>query len=241
MLVQAEAHARFIAAGLCLTLRARLGRSSQPVERERLALHRGFADYLGFLVTRGIIETQFCGFEDTSSWRGSIIAPNHPSILDALLVASRLPGLDCVMNSRLLRDPVMSGAAHLCGFIRNDTALSMVRDTRDRLAAGHNVLIFPEGTRTGCGEAVGPFRHGYALAALRAGAPIRTVLIECDSDYFGRDFFFFRRADCPIRYRITAGAVFHPPASGNARVLSSEIEEYFRGALVREGPGVRRQ
>ena len=120
------------------------------------------------------------------------------------------------MNSRLLRDPVMSGAARLSNYIRNDTPLSMVRDARDRLLAGRNVLIFPEGTRTS-GSPVGSFRHGYALAAARAGAPVRTVLIECDSEYFGRDFRFFRPACCPVRYRLTASRVFHPARDEDPR------------------------
>lgn len=238
---QADAHLRFIAAGLFLTLRWKLGAHVRSAEAERLQLHRRFARYVALLERRGIIQTEFIGFEKAENWRGSVIAPNHPSILDALLVISRLPGLDCVMNSRLLRDPVMSGAAHLCGFIRNDTPLSMVRDTRDRLAEGHNVLIFPEGTRTGCSETIGPLRHGYASAAARAGAPVRTVLIECDSDYFGRDFAFFRPAPCPIRYRLTAARVFETGTERNPRRISAEIEDYFRASLTRDGRGVRRR
>lgn len=236
---QALAHLRFIAGGLQLSLRATTLRAGRP-SSEGLSLQPQFASYVDLLVRWGIIELEFSGFEHAESWRGSVIAPNHPSILDAILLGAHLPGLDCVMNSRLLRDPVMSGAARLCNFIRNDTPLSMVRDSRDRLAAGRNVLIFPEGTRT-CGSPVGPFRHGFALAAARAGAPIRTILIECDSDYFGRDFRFFRPAPCPIRYRLTASRVFHPARDEDPRACSAEIEEFFRASLVRDDQGVRRR
>ena len=137
---QTAAHLYFIAAGLQLTLRA-ARRGRRTASGERLHLHRRFARYVALLERWGIIQVEFSGFEQAAAWKGSVIAPNHPSILDAIILCSRLPGLDCVMNSRLLRDPVMSGTAHLCGFIRNDTPLSMVRDTRDRLLAGHNVLI----------------------------------------------------------------------------------------------------
>lgn len=236
---QAAAHLFFIASGLGFTLRAALG-PGISADIARLALHRRFDHYVALLLGWGIIELDVSGFEDAASWRGSVIAPNHPSILDAVLLCTLLPGLDCVMNSRLLRDPVMSGAARLCGFIRNDTPLSMVRDARDRLAAGRNVLVFPEGTRT-CASPVGPFRHGFALAAARAGAPIRTVLIECDSDYFGRDFRFFRPAPCPIRYRLTASRIFHPSRDEDPRACSAEVEEHFRAFLVRDENGVRRR
>jgi len=235
---QAAAHLYFIAAGLHLTLRAAL-RGRPATSGDRLHLHRRFGRYIELLERWRIIQVEFSGFDQSASWHGSVIAPNHPSILDAIILCSRLPGLDCVMNSRLLRDPVMSGTAHLCGFIRNDTPLSMVRDTRDRLAAGQNVLIFPEGTRTN-GYPVGSFRHGFALAAARAGAPVRTILIECDSDYFGRNFSFFRPAPCPIRYRLTASQVFFPAKDEDARATSAEIEEFFRASLWHDGNGVRR-
>jgi 1-acyl-sn-glycerol-3-phosphate acyltransferase len=229
---QTAAHLIFIASGLRLTLQAALPHGTDPAAA-RLALHARFVGYLDRLIRWGIIEVEFSGFQDAGSWHGSVIAPNHPSILDAVLLYTRLPGLDCVMNSRLLADPVMSGAARLCDFIRNDTPLSMVRETRDRLAAGRNVLIFPEGTRTSH-RPVGAFRHGFALAAARAGAPVRTVLIECDSDYFGRDFRFFRAAPCPIRYRLTASRVFHPSRDEDPRAISAEVEEFFRAALGRK-------
>ncbi len=241
--LQICAHLYFILGGLGITLRYAvckiLGRVPSDPQHERLRLHRHFTRYIGLLERNGMLEVSFTGFDDALAWRKTVIAPNHPSIFDAVLLMSRLPGLDCVMNSRLLRDPVMAGASRLCGFVRNDTPLSMVKDCRDRLAAGHNILIFPEGTRSN-GHPVGPFHHGYALAAARAGAVIRTVLIECDTDYFGRSFSFFRQTRCPVRFRLTTGQTFHPSPDEDPRIVSAKIEEYFRANLVRDDNGVRR-
>lgn len=241
---QLGAHLYFILSGLAITLRyaARKlsGVQTADHQRERLRLHRHFTRYVGLLEHNGMLEVAFSGFDEAASWRKTVIAPNHPSIFDAVLLMSRIPGLDCVMNSRLLRDPVMAGAARLCSFVRNDTPLSMVKDCRERLADGHKILIFPEGTRS-TGRPVGPFHHGYALAAARSGAMIRTVLIECDSDYFGRDYSYFRPAPCPIRFRITAGETFHPSPDDNPRDVSSAIEKYFHTNLVRDENGVRRR
>lgn len=240
---QTYAHLCFILSGLAITLRYAtrkfLTRSPADTTLERLRLHYHFTRYIGLLERNRILEVSFSGFEDAATWRKTVIAPNHPSIFDAVLLMSRMPGLDCVMNSRLLRDPVMAGAARLCGFVRNDTPLSMVKDCRDRLANGHNILIFPEGTRS-TGRPVGPFHHGYALAAARSGAVIRTVLIECDTDYFGRDFSYFRPAPCPIKFRVTAGETFHPSPDDNPRDVSATIETYFQSQLVRDENGVRR-
>jgi 1-acyl-sn-glycerol-3-phosphate acyltransferase len=233
--VQIAANLYCIASGLWLTarwaLRCAAGGRENNVAEERRGLQRRSVRYLALLEKWNVVRVEFRGFEDCGDWRGSVLAPNHPSIIDAVALISRVPGLDCVMNSRLLRDPVMGGAAKLCGYVRNDAPVRMLRTCQDRLASGSNVLIFPEATRT-LTPPLGPFRQGYALAAIRAGAPIRTIFIECDSLYFGRDFSFFRPAPCPMSFRITAARVFPAAPGDDARVLSAEIAAYFRDNLT---------
>ena len=73
---------------------------------------------------------------------------------------------------------------------------------------------------------------------MRAGAPIRTVFIECDSLYFGRDFSFFKPAPCPMSFRVTAARVFQTSAGDDARALSEEIGAYFRENLAGGKEGV---
>ena len=239
--LQVAAHLYFIFSGLWLTARltarrlARLGPAD--ADAERVGLHKGFVRYLKLLENWKIVTVEFRGFEGCRQWRGSVVASNHPTILDAVALISRIPGLDCVMNTRVLRDPVMGGAARLCNFVLNEAPLPMVRACRERLEEGSNLLIFPEGTRTRT-PPLGPFHHGYALAAIRTGAPIRTVFIECDSPYFGRTFSFFRPAPCPMSFRLTAGKVFKPRGSDDPRKVSSEIEEYFRAELTSAAGGI---
>lgn len=242
--VQTAAHLYFIASGLWLTARwasrRALGGSAPDPMSEMRGLQRRLVRYLSLLEKWGVVTVEFINFDDCNSWRGSVLAPNHPSIIDAVALLSRVPVLDCVMNSRLLRDPVMGGAARLCDFVCNDAPVRMLKSCEQRLSAGSNVLIFPEGTRTTT-PPLGPFHHGYALAAIRAGAPIRTIFIECDSLYFGRDFSFFRPAPCPMSFRITAARVFQTNPSDDARVLSAEIDGYFRANLAGGAHGISRR
>jgi 1-acyl-sn-glycerol-3-phosphate acyltransferase len=206
-----------------------LGRKPDPL-RERLNLAARFRSYLILLKKWGILEVEYSGFEEAASWGSSMIISNHPSILDAVILLECLPSMDCVMTSRLLRTPVTLGAVELCDYIRNDAAASMIKTCRSRLASGSNILIFPEGTRTKMAP-VDQFHPGYVLVAKYCGAPIRTVLIECDSDYFGRQVSHFRPSRCPIRFRIAAGRVFQTDSLTNVRGLSAEIEGYFKNNL----------
>jgi 1-acyl-sn-glycerol-3-phosphate acyltransferase len=235
--LQSLAHGYFLCSGLWLWCRWAFRQlfclGPGDTSRERASLVRRFQVYLGLLERWGIIELEFLGFEDAGSWSGSLIAPNHPSILDVLLVMSRVPSLDCVMNAHLLRNPVTAGGAHLCNFIQNDSLRPMIKVCRENLEKGSNILIFPEGTRT-VTPPLGPFHHIYALAAKSANAPIRTILIECDSDYFGRKFSYFKPARCPMRFRLTAGRVFQCTPTTTPRTLSAEIEAYFRSQLSGE-------
>jgi 1-acyl-sn-glycerol-3-phosphate acyltransferase len=241
--VQTAAHLYFIVRGLWLNVvwtAQRAAGTAHDVTKERHGLQKRFIRYLGLLQKWKVVKVEFEGFEDCEQWRGSVLAPNHPSIIDAVALISRVPELDCVINSRLLRDPVMGGAAKLGDYVCNDAPVRMLKACGERLKAGSNILIFPEATRT-LTPPLGPFHQGYALAAIRAGAPIRTIFIECDSLYFGRDFSFFRPAPCPMSFRITAARVFPTEPGGDARVLSAEIAAYFRDNLTGGAHGVMRR
>ncbi len=232
-LVQAYAHLYFICGGICFSIkwafRRILGlRICSNTERELLV--KGICGYLRLLKKSGIIELQLEGFEDVDAWKGCIIAPNHPSILDAIILMAFVPSLDCVVNAKLLHNPITSGVVKLCNFIRNDSPLNITKACKDRISKGSNILLFPEGTRT-IKKPLNPFHPIYALISKATGGPIRTIFIRCDSEYFGRNFSYFKPAICPLRFRISAGRIFTPNPSTNPRILSSEVEAYFRSEL----------
>lgn len=235
---QVAAHLYFLISGFLWTIRLKLERihllkASDPmVARERATNY--YRHYLELCRRWGFLKTEFIGFERAHEWQGSVLAPNHPSIFDGLFLMTLLPHLDCVLSTKLLENPFTAGAAILCDHVHNDKPFRMIRNCEERLAAGSNILIFPEGSRTAT-PPVGPFHQLYALAAIRARAPIRTVLIECDSDSLGRKFSIFRPSSCaiPITFRVTAGRVFECPAGTNPRELSSKIEAYFHAQLAK--------
>jgi 1-acyl-sn-glycerol-3-phosphate acyltransferase len=62
---------------------------------------------------------------------GLIVAANHPTMLDALLVVARLPRGVCVMKAELMHNIFLGGGARLARYIRNDVGRGMVRDAID--------------------------------------------------------------------------------------------------------------
>jgi 1-acyl-sn-glycerol-3-phosphate acyltransferase len=201
-------------------------RWSQPLGRR--AITSGFRFYLGALARVGACRFDLRALDALRTERPMVIAANHPSLLDAPMVMSRLPNLGCIMKGDIVDNPFLGAGARLAGYIRNDAQLSMVRQAVAELNGGRHLLLFPEGTRT-TRWPVNPFTGAAVLIARRAGVPIQTLLIETDSPYLGKGWPLFRRPAMPITYRIRLGRCFDPPAE--AGVLTEDLEHYFVDAL----------
>ena len=110
--------------------------------------------------------------------RGHLVVANHRSTAD-ILVLLRAFGGHMVSRADLAGWPLVGVAARAVGtvFVDRSDAVSganAVRAIRDRLAEGHTVIVFPEGT-TFPDDTVRPFHAGAFVAALRSGADIIPV------------------------------------------------------------------
>src|SRR3984957_1115571 len=77
-----------------------------------------------------------------------ILAPNHPCLIDALLILTRHPNIVCVMKSALMRNVFLGSGARLARYVRNDSSRQMIKESVAHLREGGVLLLFPEGTRT---------------------------------------------------------------------------------------------
>jgi 1-acyl-sn-glycerol-3-phosphate acyltransferase len=158
-----------------------------------------------------------------------IIAPNHPCLLDAVMVISRLPNVACVIRTRLMNNVFLAAGARLARYIRSEPARRMVRLAIRDFDCGSHLLLFPEGTRTtSC--PVNPFKGSIGLIAHHAQVPVQTILIETDSMYLSKGWKLFRKPPMPIHYRVRLGRRFGPPQ--NTRPFMTELERYFAHELV---------
>ena len=77
-----------------------------------------------------------------------IIAPNHPCLLDAVMVISRLPNVACVLKAELMNNIFLGAGSRLARYIRNEPVRRMVQLATRDFDCGSHLLLFPEGTRT---------------------------------------------------------------------------------------------
>jgi 1-acyl-sn-glycerol-3-phosphate acyltransferase len=155
---------------------------------------------------------------------GLIIAANHPTMLDALLLIARLRRGVCIMKADLMRNPFLAAGARLARYIRNDSPRGMMRCAVECLQDGGQLVMFPEGTRT-VQRPVNRFRPGIAWIAQKARVPIQTVIIETDTAYLRKGWPIWRAPAFPVRVRVRLGKRF-PPGAHHAALLE-ELEGYF--------------
>jgi 1-acyl-sn-glycerol-3-phosphate acyltransferase len=162
--------------------------------------------------------------------QGLILAPNHPSLLDAVMIISRFPNVACIMKSSLMDNVLFGSGARLAQYIRNDPPLRMIKEAVREVEAGSFLLIFPEGTRT-VSAPLNDIKPSIGLIAKRARVPVQTLLIETDTAFLGKGWPLLRRPAMPMRYRIRLGRRFEAPVAETGAYIA-EIEEYLRNALT---------
>jgi 1-acyl-sn-glycerol-3-phosphate acyltransferase len=159
---------------------------------------------------------------------GLIVAANHPTMLDALLVVARLPRGVCVMKAELLRNVFLGTGARLARYIRNDVGRGMVRDAVETLREGNQLILFPEGTRT-VAAPVNPFKPGITFIAHLAQVPIQTIVIESESAYLTKGWPLLQAPPVPVRVRLRLGRRFAADADHRAQL--QRLERYFAEEL----------
>ena len=194
----------------------------------RKAIGLLFRSYLAMLRATGLMKLDLSALDTLRGERGLIVAPNHPSLLDAVFVISRLPDIACIMKAEIRDNLVLGGGARLAGYIRNDTAGNMVREAARELRSGQQLLVFPEGTRTR-EKPVNAFKGGFALIAKQAGTPLQTVFIETNSPFLSKGWPILKKPQLPVIYRARLGERFE--VSGDVKAFVSTLESYYRQEL----------
>lgn len=196
----------------------------------RLAIMQVFRAYLAALHHLNIVRIDVSELDRLAGEPGLILAPNHPSLLDALLVTSRFPDVVCVMKAQVLRSLLFGQGAKIAGYIPNEPVREMVNIASEELRRGSHLLLFPEGTRTVPSSSIS-LKGSLAVIAKRARAPVQTLLIQTDSNFLGKSWCMRQVPDFPVHFRVRLGKRFAPPS--DVKQFMHELEDYFKADLLR--------
>jgi 1-acyl-sn-glycerol-3-phosphate acyltransferase len=191
----------------------------------QLVMMAGFRGFVATMRGTGIFACDLQALDALKRAPAMVIAPNHPSLLDAVLVISRLPHVVCAAKAEIWNNAFLGGGARLAGFIRNDSPTTLIREAVRHLRAGRHFLIFPEGTRSSI-RPVDGFKGGFGLIAKQAKAPVQTVFIETNSGFLGKGWPLFRKPEFPLVYRVRLGR--RRMATGDVHHFVNELHSYYR-------------
>lgn len=112
---------------------------------------------------------------------GFVLASNHTSLLDPMLLGVACPRLlNFAAKDSLFSNRYFGQLIRWCGAfpIKRSTAdLAAVRESVSRLKHNMGLVVFPEGTRSANGQ-IQDIKHGFILLAKKAHVPIVPVWIS---------------------------------------------------------------
>jgi long-chain acyl-CoA synthetase len=111
----------------------------------------------------------------------SILVANHTSMLDWYLLASILnKNTYCLAKDKLIRTPLSKWIAkrsNLLIFNLDQNTQDIIFEIKEHIKLGHNIVIFPEGTRSRSNEIL-EFKSTFAIIAKEMGIPVVPISIK---------------------------------------------------------------
>jgi 1-acyl-sn-glycerol-3-phosphate acyltransferase len=194
----------------------------------RWGVHAVFRGYVLFLKATGVVKLDLSALDTLRDDDQLILAPNHPSLLDAVFIISRLPNVVCIMKASLWDNLALGGGARLAGYVRNDSPETMVRLGVSALEQGGQLLVFPESTRS-VNLPVNEFKGVTALLAKRSGASVQAIYLESNTEFLGKLWPVLKKPSFPLVYKARLGKRYAPPT--DLRAFIDELQQDFSSAL----------
>jgi 1-acyl-sn-glycerol-3-phosphate acyltransferase len=157
---------------------------------------------------------------------GSLIVCNHVSYIDSILLISLFEAHTTIAKARLFAIPIFGYMLRASGYLPSQAEgglaglmVARLEALPDELAAGTNLIVFPEGTRSRNGQ-IGGFHSSVFKIAHRLGHPLQVLAVSGSERLFRPDHFAFNaltRGTVRVNW---VGAVTAPAAAGSKAALS---------------------
>ena len=173
-------------------------------QRTQKIIKHSFKGFTEMMVKLGIMTYEVEGLEKLQQSQQELVIANHPTLIDVVVLIGLMERANCVVKQTLWSNPFTKGPVQNAGYILNAGSEQFIQDCVSKLQQDHaaSLLIFPEGTRTAKGEQLNDFQRGAANIALRAGVPIRPVLITCTPSTLTKNEKWYHIPDRPFHIQV---------------------------------------
>ena len=164
------------------------------------------------------------GLENLPPQGGFIIASNHQSYLDPMIIGLCFRcRLTYVARDSIFKNRIFSFFLNGVGAVpikRNSSDIGAIKEILKRLEAGCPVVIFPEGTRLKERKGVHP---GVGLLAVKSGLPVVPAFIRDSDKVLGPGAKFLRRHSITVIFGNPKTYTKQTPYPDIARQIIQEI------------------
>ena len=173
-------------------------------QRTQKVIKHSFKGFTEMMVKLGIMTYEVEGLEKLQQSQQELVIANHPTLIDVVVLIGLMERANCVVKQALWSNPFTKGPVQNAGYILNAGSEQFIQDCVSKLQQDRaaSLLIFPEGTRTAKGEQLNDFQRGAANIALRAGVPIRPVLITCTPSTLTKNEKWYHIPDRPFHIQV---------------------------------------
>ena len=173
-------------------------------QRTQKVIKHSFKGFTEMMVKLGIMTYEVEGLEKLQQSQQELVIANHPTLIDVVVLIGLMGRANCVVKQTLWSNPFTKGPVQNAGYILNAGSEQFIQDCVSKLQQDRaaSLLIFPEGTRTAKGEQLNDFQRGAANIALRAGVPIRPVLITCTPSTLTKNEKWYHIPDRPFHIQV---------------------------------------
>lgn len=119
------------------------------------------------------------------SLRGTIVIANHPSLIDVVILVSRIPNAVCVVKESLFKNIFVRRVIQKTYLSNTMDPDEFIAKGSDILSKGYNIIIFPEGTRTVSNRPI-HLHRGFAYLQLASNANILPIKITNNPPILGK-------------------------------------------------------
>ena len=203
---------------------------SKKTRLARLTIHHAFRLFIELMRILGILRYSIKN-ADKLRRPGLLILANHPTLIDVVFLISLVANADCVVKAGLAKNPFTRGPIKGTDYIYNDSGPLLLEDCIASLHAGHNLIIFPEGTRTAPGGQM-KLQRGAANIALRGLCDITPVTIRCQPLSLTKGLPWWKVPASRMLFTLEVGddiavAPFLERANGETALASRHLTDYL--------------
>ncbi len=206
--------------------------------RAQHAISITFKIFVFIMESLRVISFEFINIEKLSKDTGCVLVSNHPTLIDIVVLISKMKFCNIIIKQQLWKNPFMKRVLQIAGYIPNTKSEDISARIIESLSRGDNLLIFPEGSRSIPSQPL-TLQRGAAQIAIRTPAQIRLIRIKCSPSGLAKHDKWYKVPAKKVEYVVEVGeridpAEFLENAAGLPSLAARHLTQYLKEALEKD-------